>query len=281
MKNKISSHWIELFLGFFFLFLALYLNQTGISNEISWIIGVFGGLISISIIIIKLYIKEALEELTKNRFEGEGKIIESLSIINELESIKQGYSKYVLNKFHKEIKSIAKGVIKLTPSRYYVEIIDNIKEANIGSVIYAINSINEIRWSKHQKQLNYLDENVKAADRGVQINRIFIIDKERLKISDYKERLKIIKQQSMHKNINVSIVWSGELNDDKERVRDWVLFNNNGKQQLYVAETDHNDGFKVDKATLYICDEEIKRAMRDFKVILNHKVKDELLEIED
>lgn len=279
MKKRLNTHWLELLLGIIFLFLALYLNELGLSKEASWIIGVMGALISVSIIILKLYIRKALEEIESKRINGEGQLIDSLSILNDLDESKYRYSNYILGVFHKQIKSIAKGIIDLTPSRYYVEIIDNIKSSKLGDEVYAVNCINEIRWSESARQINYLDENLIAAQRGVKIHRIFIVDKQRLTNSDdYRQRIELIRQQQNTNNIEVSIVWSQELNDDKKRIRDWVLFKNKGESRLYEGRTNNFNGFNVDKAILYLNQEEINRAERDFKVLLKYKIKKEVWE---
>ena len=88
------------------------------------------------------------------------------------------YSQIRIEKLIRDLNEMVKGKVKLSKSEYYDEICESIDEMLSGDEIFAINFIDETRWSYETEvadpyQKMYWEANKRALHRGVSINRIF------------------------------------------------------------------------------------------------------------
>ena len=134
----------------------------------------------------------------------------------------------------------------------------------------AISCLNSLRWSKDPRQEKYLNENKLAADRGVVIHRIFVLNKETLRQNEAKEIKANIREQIKHKGIKVDVVWSESLSGFGE-VEDWVYFSS-PKKRLYIDYPDNSNRTHISHADLIYKEEIIDDKINDFRRLLSYVI---------
>lgn len=77
------------------------------------------------------------------------------------------------------------GVIDLTPEQYFERIRTGIEEAMPETSVYAVAStLSSVRWANDPMQSHYIEQNYIAGARGVNIRRLFILDRPSLTTSE-------------------------------------------------------------------------------------------------
>lgn len=110
------------------------------------------------------------------------------------------------------------------------------KLAKSGDIILATNSVDERRWDREPRQLNYMAANKQASENGANIKRIFIVDKRNLGDTRYEEGFLEIDRQLHDPDVDAHVVWRQDLPAKEDLVKDWVLFDSQNPEvfQAYV-----------------------------------------------
>jgi len=146
-----------------------------------------------------------------------------------------------LSEYIEKLKSLKDGIIPTTEYSHHTTRLSQCQKS--FQAIYWANSSESIYKNEDTfAGKNYYELNVEAVQRGVKIDRIFILNKADMLNSEEKfhdkKALKIIKQQQEN-GINVRICWTENLKefpDSKNLFRDFGIIDNiEVMEQLYGA----------------------------------------------
>lgn len=263
---KFQEHRIEIVGGIILLLISILLPLLGISKDVAWFVGITSILLAITIAILKEHLAAVIHKIIEgehtNTFASQ-----ITAIMSELNGEQFSHGQQILKNTLDEINKIKQGEIPLGIPSYFHHIITLMREAPENSNIYAVNCIDVLRWHNDPREVKYLKENMRAAERGVKINRAFIIDRKSLfQERSGPKRFSIIKDQINIKNIDVSIVWRDSLVEQGHRIQDWVLFTRPSKK-LFIDYPDVADKTRVESAIMVLSEKEIERFLEDFHYI--------------
>ena len=267
--QKLKEYTLEILLAFIAIGLSVFLDFKDVSNTTEFIVTAFVVLVSASIAIIKEHISKTSEKAILSLRNEISKYIKTTQYLAELDGVAYSHAKNNMDEAMQKIREIKEGKIFLEQETYYEHLNDCMKTISKGSEIIAINSIDSIRWSNDSNQIRYFEENIKAAERGVKIHRIFIISKENLKDS---ERMNNIKLHINQKNIEVDIVVSDELIGFKSELEDIVIFNCSSEKRLYIDYPDNSNRTNILYAYLFLSQREIENRIKVYKKLQNYAI---------
>jgi len=309
--NKIIADFkIEILWGVATVVITLLLPFINIGADLAIIFALVSGLFVLSFSILKLFIKkfyenkfdifkaeqdkkeedlqnilnrdkkeilDALNNLYKVKIEGSGKLLETISVFNDLKGNSYLYARRVLLTTHKEIMSIKDGVISLTEDEYFKALNIHINNAaqNKEIIVWGINLIEDFGWANQRQEKNYLKANLVAAGKEATIRRIFIVNKKKVQNDTqdgWEARKKVIENQVNNENIETYIVWKEDLRAIQESIRDMVLFDYPDEPKLYEAIPDGINGDYVKQGILKISKTEVDKARKDFEAIKEYKI---------
>jgi len=229
----------------------------GVPNDTAWIIGICTTLITINTVIIKHNQKEVINNSS----------IEISNILTSLSGDSYEYASTLVKNTIDELHNIQKGKVLIDEASYYIQVNDIMKNSKPNSNIFAIYNMDPVLWSKNDRQIRYFNANIEALKSGVKIYRIFILDKNKIKLKESYEAYKNIKEQIKLKNLKVYIVWLDSLSGNTQN-EDWVYFRKDNK--LYQSFTNDNI-----HAQLYLSKEIIDKKMNNFKKLKTLALEDE------
>ena len=267
--QKLKEYTLEILLAFIAIVLSVFLDFKGVSNTTEFIVTAFVVLVSASIAITKEHISKTSEKAILSLRNEISKYIKTTQYLADLDGVAYNHAKNNMDEAIQKIREIKEGKIFLEQETYYEHLNDCMKTISKGSEIIAINSIDSIRWSNDSNQIRYFEENIKAAERGVKIHRIFIISKENLKDS---ERMNNIKLHINQKNIEVDIVVSDELIGFKSELEDIVIFNCSSEKRLYIDYPDNSNRTNILYAYLFLSQREIQNRINVYKKLQNYAI---------
>ena len=267
--QKLKEYTLEILLAFIAIVLSVFLDFKDVSNTTEFIVTAFVVLVSASIAIIKEHISKTSEKAILSLRNEISKYIKTTQYLADLDGVAYSHAKNNMDEAMQKIREIKEGKIFLEQETYYEHLNDCMKTISKGSEIIAINSIDSIRWSNDSNQIRYFEENIKAAERGVKIHRIFIISKENLKDS---ERMNNIKLHINQKNIEVDIVVSDELIGFKSELEDIVIFNCSSEKRLYIDYPDNSNRTNILYAYLFLSQREIENRIKVYKKLQNYAI---------
>ena len=267
--QKLKEYTLEILLAFIAIVLSVFLDFKDVSNTTEFIVTAFVVLVSASIAITKEHISKTSEKAILSLRNEISKYIKTTQYLADLDGVAYNHAKNNMDEAIQKIREIKEGKIFLEQETYYEHLNDCMKTISKGSEIIAINSIDSIRWSNDSNQIRYFEENIKAAERGVKIHRIFIISKENLKDS---ERMNNIKLHINQKNIEVDIVVSDELIGFKSELEDIVIFNCSSEKRLYIDYPDNSNRTNILYAYLFLSQREIENRIKVYKKLQNYAI---------
>lgn len=292
MKSKESSfqrHIVEIIAGAFGVLLAIIAGTTLIDQNTALLMGAVSASLALSIAILKDFyarntgklfheIRNIVSEVsTINK-----KMTEAIDVFAEIDGVHLAHASKELDGFLGNLKKIKYGRLRLTESQYYERIIERMKLAKAGDRILATNSIDERRWDREPRQLNYMAANKQAMDNGAKISRIFIVDKRNLGDARYEEGFSEIDRQLHDPKVDAHVVWRQDLPAKEDLVKDWVLFEGD-YPEVFQAYADDGSGssHRVWWAELIIGkghdgEENAHNYRRDFKKLLSFELSQEL-----
>jgi len=275
-KEILDNHALEI--GFavvaIILSVILYKFTSIIKGEVALVIGICATIVSIGIAIIKNHSSKVGNRLI-DEFESRiGKYNDIFLHLSGLEGVALTHARKHIDDTAAKLKDIKEGKILLDQETYYDEIIECMRKAKTKSTIYAVNLIDSLRWSNDANQRRYLDENIKAAKRGVNIHRIFVIEKSNLSKDGGEERIENIKVHKDTENITLDIVWSEELTGFKSEIDDLVIFEN-PERRLYIDYPDPSNRTNVSHAFLYYFEDAVDNKFKIFNKLKNYVIQEE------
>ncbi|MGA3028270.1 MAG: hypothetical protein ABSF98_26275 [Bryobacteraceae bacterium] len=135
-----------------------------------------------------------------------------------------------------QIEKISRGIVPLDPREYYRTLRKTLESCRKGSHVYAVSSIDALRWKVDRNQLRWLETNVAAVHRGVKIDRVFVLRRNQMASSHGDTTRRLIEEQRQC-GIGVHAVWLEDVLHEDTRLRDdFVLF-----PEAERAFTDHHD----------------------------------------
>jgi hypothetical protein len=135
-----------------------------------------------------------------------------------------------------EIDEIGRGRVPLDPREYYRTLRVALESSRRGTNMYAVSSIDALRWREDRNQVLWLECNIAAVKRGVLIHRVFILKKDQMASSEGQVIMRLIEDQ-IRKNIQVHAIWLEDILHEDPRLRDdFVLF-----PEAERAFVDHHD----------------------------------------
>jgi len=281
--SKISDYIYEIVFGTICIIIAIILPKIGVSEDIAWLIGFLSIIIPITSSSLKLFITKSIKRALKNALEGPSSANSISFLLSQMLEPKLSYARSIWNNAVEQITKINRGVITLSESEYFDEIITETQNLKGGNKVFAVNSFDERRFTTDPREINYFEENLLAINRGAIITRIFIFDDELQDNLERQERLKSIKM-NIDNHINVFVVLKSSLNNivlknslkGNERNKlftDWVMFGER-HQKLYIDYQDPGDKTRVSFGELNINELEIKEYRYIFRILKENKISD-------
>lgn len=166
-------------------------------------------------------------------------------------------NKYVLDSFRRSIELLHVGEIILSPTEYYYSLYSEVDTANDSTEIIAVATLSSSIWTNDPEQDMYIDKNLNAKKRGVDIRRLFIVsDSDWFEISE-----------SIKKQINAGIEIrraSPKLLGELQELEDMAIFvdKKSGIAKGYVADLGFNKEKRIRKGRL-ILDAHNRKALID------------------
>ncbi len=161
---------------------------------------------------------------------------------------------------------------KLEVGKFYKIINNYLKKLNKDSYMWCASIMLEDEWTEEPAEMNFRINNLDAANRGANIERIFIFSKSRIKEFKENKTLKIY----MQSNINTMFVDYDEIKQKEPKLLELVKDGWDGidKDTLIVdlPESDEKRGFisinKDEVKKAYECFINLKKYSKDLKEIL-------------
>lgn len=271
---KSQEHKVEIIGSIILLLVSALLPYVGVSSDVAWLAGIMSVLLGLTVAILKEHLSTTLEGLINQQLSVQAKLSKTVSLLSEMNGLPYEFGVQVMDKALHVLEQLRNGEIPLQSSEYFQRIVASMNEAPAGSVVYAVNCIDELRWVEDPREMHYLAENLEAAARGVKITRIFIVDRHRLMEPENSRRVEIIKIQVENENIEAHVVWRDTLVDENDRIKDWVFFSQ-PQPKLYIDYPDHVDGTRIAHAVLIVNAQIIEKYIEDFHVLMRYKVSKE------
>jgi prolyl-tRNA editing enzyme YbaK/EbsC (Cys-tRNA(Pro) deacylase) len=138
---------------------------------------------------------------------------------------------YFVIPFKSSINLAMKGEIYLSPGEYYHALYSEIDNATSQNEVLAVAMLSSLLWKGDPEQQDYLEKNLKAAERGVNIRRLFILSDDQ-----WKQMGPVLRKQ-IDKGIKIRMA-SPSLLGEFLRIEDMVLFKDTHSKEsrAYVAE---------------------------------------------
>lgn len=270
-SRKSQEHRTEILGGIALLFISAILPYLGISKDVAWFAGIMTVLLALTVAVIKDHLSTIVERLADHRISLHAKLSHTATLLSGLDGLPHQFGVALLDKAIRELEQIHIGTIPLDPSNYFHHLVDSMVDAPSGSVVLAVNCIDELRWTEDPREKKYLAENLEASTRGVKIQRLFIVDRKRLNETAGAGRIEVIKAQLENEHIDAHVVWRDTLLDENDLIKDWTLFLQPNRR-LYLDFPDRIDGTRVAHATLVVSNELIEQYMSEFKVLSTYKI---------
>ncbi len=233
---------------------------------VQWNATITSTLIVLAVASIKQHVSNSVNQ-KRFRVEILSEIDQTLEML-EGEFLSLGKAKLLEVKQY--MKNLQKGKIHLDKESYFHRIIEKTQNAaNFKYNIFAVSSCHPLRWIDDPQQVRYFEENKIAANKGVLINRVFILSREFLSQVNNETLIKIkkiITEQQQCNNISVSIVWRESLEKNSKYDKDWVLFKNN-PGEYYIDYPDLLDPTRVKAGNLYTDSSVITAALEEFAIL--------------
>jgi hypothetical protein len=265
---------------------TVVLPALGVKEDVVWLAGIFVGVSSCMLCVIKVYFfqqKIDYDENINTEMENISRRIENIIpmfvALSKMKEPKFGYAKDVILKASQRVEEISEGIIRLDEPEYFNSIILETENMLENGVILAVNTFEERRFIDDPREKRFLEENNEAIkNRNVEINRIFIYDDTESDTKIRNERLSSIKMNFIS-GVNIFIVCKSALmriaNTIDDLYEDAVLFKHRDSSRLYIDYQDQSDETRVSHGELRLSDSEIERFERKFDTLKNMAISEQ------
>ena len=275
--SKSQEHKTEIIGGIVLLLISTLLPYLGVSNDVAWFAGIVSVLLALTVAVLKDHLSLTVERLVDHKLSIHARLSRTATLLSDMNGLPHHYGVALLDKAIRDLEQIRLGTIPLDPSTYFQQLVNSMIEAPSGSVVLAVNCIDELRFNEDPREKRYLEENINASLRGVTIQRLFIVDRRRLNQPEGAKRIEVIKAQLEHENIDAHVVWRDTLADENDCIKDWTLFSEPNRR-LYRDFPDRIEGTRVAHANLIVSPELIEQHLQEFRILLTYKIpRDEFL----
>jgi len=236
-----------------------------LSKDTAVIIDVLTAVLAASVAIIKEYFAGVAQTLLVRQHRTEVRTGQIASILESLRGRDFDHASVILDSAIERLTLIPKGILRLDPSIYFTELIETMNKETKGAHVLAVNSISLSRWNDDPREKHYFQANLDAIRRGVNVHRIFLLDKSKMKGPEADQLKRIIVQQR-DAEILVEIVWYEDILHDRELHDDFVLFDESNV--VFVDEYDRIDPTRVLRGDRICNPEELSKYRRVFQSLL-------------
>lgn len=134
----------------------------------------------------------------------------------EEDSLKR-FASSAISELHGSLSRLAlmKQTPELTSGRYYAFLLPLIEERESGSEIWAISTMMAVEWTDDPYESSFLAANIQAADRGVAVERIFVVPEAC--IEDLSNNAAVL-AQARHETMSTLLVVRERLNESDPRL---------------------------------------------------------------
>ena len=276
MKNRQNSfqrHWLELSLAVIGILLTAGSTFFGVPESVAWTVGISTALIAFSVAIVKEHVSAVGDDVVTSLTDDLDPSTRISAILASLDGELLTQGRNQLSETISRLEQLEKGIIHLDEPSYFDEAQRCMRAAEKGTEVYAINSIDSLRWSEDPRQRRYWAENQEATKRGALIHRIFVISRHSVINEFDSPRIKNICDQVSHPSLKTSVVWREEL-EKFGLIEDWVYFSK-PRQRLLIDFVDQADRTRVSHAHLILNSQELERRLHDFERLLNYAAHDD------
>jgi prolyl-tRNA editing enzyme YbaK/EbsC (Cys-tRNA(Pro) deacylase) len=187
------------------------------------------------------------------------------SLLSRLRGIPDRFvekSKVLTTRIEYLLSQVVHGIVELTPEQYYERIRTEIESTALGARVLAVATpLSAVRWANDPLQNKYIEENFLAKDRGVDVRRLFVLEKSHVKADQAKSI-----NNHISRGIPVRVISSDSLSVPLE---DMVLFESSGSIRGYKAYLDKFFKEKVVTAQLLLDADHCKDLQRRFEDVWN------------
>jgi len=162
---------------------------------------------------------------------------------------------YFVIPFKNNITHAMKGEIYLSPGEYYHALYSEIDNSTSQHEVLAVATLPSLIWKGDPEQQDYLEKNLKAAERGANIRRLFILP------DDQWRQMGLVLRKQIDKGIKIRMA-SPSLLGEFLRIEDMVLFKDTHSKEsrAYVAELALNPS-RIRRGRLILNEEIINELM--------------------
>jgi hypothetical protein len=186
---KPQEHKTEIIGGIVLLLISTLLPYLGISKDVAWFAGILSVLLALTVAVLKDHLSLTVERLVDHKLSIHARLSRTATLLSDMDDLPHHYGVALLDKAIRDLEQIRLGTIPLDPSTYFQQLVTSMIEAPSGSVVLAVNCIDELRFNEDPREKKYLEENLHASLRGVTIQRLFIVDRRRLNQSEGARRV--------------------------------------------------------------------------------------------
>lgn len=267
-KSWFTRYWAELLIPVVLIVAtAILVVDNKISKDCAVIIDVITAALSMSVVLLKGHLDSVGSDLARmaKRYHDAGLREEQITaILASLSGKEAEHAVQIFDTALDRIKQITQGKLVLDANAYFIDLVDTMHSIEKNSKVLAVNSISMLRWTEDPRQRKYFQANIEASRKGVQIHRIFVVDKSEM-ISDAGERIRQAIIDQKNNGIRVDIVWSTSISQYPELHDDFTLFDGPGK--LFKDEHDPLDPTRVHKATKIWDAQQVEKHRRIFQAL--------------
>jgi hypothetical protein len=149
------------------------------------------------------------------------------------------------------------GVIPLSADVYYQRVFDEMRHAESSSTVLAVSTLAPDLWTHDADQTHYAALNIDAAERGVEIRRLFVVPEAQWPFE------KIMRHQH-DAGINVRVCSTALLAQVPD-LADFVMFEAHGDARGYVSEPIIVGTRPIRSASLILAERDIARRQTAFE----------------
>lgn len=185
------------------------------------------------------------------------------SILESLGGADFEHASQVVDSALERLERARDGFITLDPSTYFKWLIEEMTRAPQRSRVLAVSSISTLRWTDDPREAKYLQANIEACERQVEIHRIFLIHRSEMEGDTGAQIRRIVNHQKAH-GISIEVVWLADVSSELHE--DFVLFDQSNV--AYRDEHDPHDPTRVLKGERITNQHKVDEYRRNFQKLL-------------
>jgi prolyl-tRNA editing enzyme YbaK/EbsC (Cys-tRNA(Pro) deacylase) len=164
--------------------------------------------------------------------------------VGALEGVRDAWLPFIsgtlLLRHSQSLAAVSKGTVELSPSEYYRLIVTEMDDGTSATLVRAVASLSPTRWVHSEDQRGYIERNIAAAGRGVQIRRLFVLPE------DVQGSVSEIAARMSEAGIQIRFAKPGPW-PAIHKIQDMVMFSDNGPipSRAYVAYPDSDYPLRI------------------------------------